>query len=476
MRGRKEIDFSERYFTGMVMSFNAEVQDVDQVTKQVKISIPPETFTQEFNTVMVDLVKTTAVKGFRAGKAPRHLVERMHGERVKFEVANRLISRSLFDTVKEKSIDMIGEPDIDVSAIEPGKELSFTAQISVFPKPEIANYESVAIEVQKREVTAADVDQLVDKLLQTKATTEKIEDRKVVQKGDVIDAMLTVTLDGETESSRPEPLQVQVGEAVLPPELDEGIIGMSVDEVKVIDGKVPDSHRDESMRGRPAKYEVTLKGISKKILPELNDSFVESLGRVSKTVLELRVELTKQLESENEKAQTNDIQVAVLDKLVAANEFMVPQVLVDEEIRGLLVRFGMVNPQQVDVSKIDASRFRAGLGEIAAKRVRGSILVDRIAEMENITATPEEFEKWCVDFAAQNSLAVDDVKRYFGDKQRVAQQMAEIVREKVLVLLRGRAKISFVDKVEVAAEAGVEESEATEKKPRKKAAKKEKPE
>lgn len=107
------------------MSFSAEVQDVDQVTKQVKISIPPETFSEEFNTVIVGLMKNSNVKGFRAGKAPRHLVERLHGERVKFEVANRLISRTLYDTVREKSIDMIGEPEIDVSAIEPGKRAQF---------------------------------------------------------------------------------------------------------------------------------------------------------------------------------------------------------------------------------------------------------------------------------------------------------------------------------------------------------------
>lgn len=455
------------------MSFEAEVLDVDTVTKQVKISIPPETFSQEFDTVIVDLMKSSNVKGFRAGKAPRHLVERLHGERVKFEVANRLISRTLFDTVKQKSIDMIGEPEIDVSAIEPGKELSFTAQIYVFPKPEIKSYDKISVEVQKREVATNDVDQLVEKLRHSKAVTNKIESRTVVQKGDVIDASLTVLLDGETEPSRPEPLQVQVGLGMLPDELDQGILGMTVGEDKVIEGKVPDSHRDESLRGKPARYSVSLSGLAEKVLPELDDAFVESLGRTAKTVLELRVDLSKQLEDENSKASANDIQVAVLDKLVAENPFQVPQVLIDEEIRALLVRFGMVNPQQVDVSKVDVTRFREGLGEIAIKRVRGSIVVDRIAEMEKIAATPEEFEKWCVDFAAQNSLPVDDVKRYFGSQERIAQQMAEIAREKTLEFLREKAKVAYVDKVaeEPAAESATEEKKSAKKSSAKKKSK-----
>lgn len=457
------------------MSFNAEVLDVDQVTKQVKISIPPETFSEEFESVIGNLVKTSAVKGFRAGKAPRQLVERMHGERVKFEVANRLISRTLFDTVREKSIDMIGEPDIDVSSIEPGKELNFTAQISVFPKPEVSGYESISVEVQKREIKASDVDDMIEKIRHTKATSKKLESRDIAEKGDVIDASLSVTLEGETEPSRPEPLQVQVGMGFLPEELDAGIVGMKVGEEKVIDGKVPDTHREEQLRGKPARYAVTLKGLSEKVLPELNDAFVESLERSAKTVAELRAEFEKQIEGENQKAIDNDIQVAVIDKLVEGNMFPVPQVLVDEEIRALLVRFGMVNPQQVDVSKIDVTRFRAGLGEVALKRVRGSILVDRIAEKEKITASADEFEKWCVDFAAQNNLPVEDIKKYFGTPERVAQQLAELSREKALKFLRDKSQVALVDKVEEKAEDDSSaEPAAEEKKPRKKAAAKKK--
>jgi trigger factor len=454
------------------MNYNAEIQDLDQVTKKVKISIPPEAFDQEFNTVIVDLMKTSTVKGFRAGKAPRHLVISMHGERVKFEVANKLISRSLYDTVREKSIDMIGEPELDVPAIEPGKELTFTAQISVFPKPEIADYSKVSVEVLKREVKSEDLDQQMKKLLETKATIKKIDDRDTVKKSDVIDAQLTVAIEGQEESTRPEPLQVQVGESMLPEDLDQGILGMKIGEQKTIDGKVPDSYREVNLRGAPAKYTITINGISEKILPELDDQFVASLERSAKTVAELKKELNDQLDLENKKSQANDIQVAVLDKLVEANQFDVPQVLIDEEVRALLVRFGMVNPQQVDVNKIDVSHFRAGLGEIAAKRVRGSIIIDRIAEKEKITATPEEFEKWCIDFAAQNSLPADDVKKYFGTKERIAQQMAEIVREKTLESLRDRAKVSFVDKIEEKPAKSEESAEAEpkEKKPRKKAA------
>lgn len=456
------------------MSFNAEVQDVDQVTKQVKISIPPETFSKEFDSVIVNLVKTSAVKGFRAGKAPRHLVERMHGERVKFEVANRLISRTLFDTVREKSIDMIGEPDIDVSTIEPGKELSFTAQISVFPKPEVGAYDSIEVEVLKREVKSSDVDEQIEKLRHTKSTTKKIEDRQSAEKGDVIDASLTVLLEGEKESSRPEPLQIQIGMGMLPEELDRDIVGMKIGEEKTIVGKVPESHREEHLRGKPAHYTVTLKGLSEKVLPELNDAFVETLSRSAKNVADLRNEIQKQLEGENKKTIDNDVQVAVIDKLVAANSFPVPQVLIDEEIRALLVRFGMVNPQQVDVSKIDVTRFRAGLGEVALKRVRGSILVDRIAEKEKIVATPEEFEKWCVDFAAQNNLPVDDIKKYFGTPERISQQMAEISREKALEFLRAKARVNFVDKIEEKSEDASALEGGDEKKAKKKSSAKKK--
>ena len=450
---------------GVFMSFNAEVNDIDQVTKQVKISIPPETFSKEFNTGIVELMKTSKVNGFRAGKAPRQIVERQHGERIKFEVANRLISKTLFETIRERSIDMIGDPDIDVPSIEPGKELNFTAKISVFPKPEIEGYDAVAVEVQRRDVAAADVDGLVEKLRESKATTKKIETRSVAQEGDVVDASLTVRLESEAESSRPEPLQIQIGKEMLPPELDSGIVGMSIGEEKIIEGKVPESHRDKELRGQPATYTVTLNGISEKVLPEFDDAFVESLEREAKTVSELRADLTKQLETENKKALDNDAQVAILDKLTEKNEFLVPQILIDQEIRSLLVRFGMVNPQQVDVEKVDVTRFREGLREIAIKRVRGSIIVDRVVEKEKLTVTAEEFDKWCTDFALENKHGVEDVKRYFSNKERLAPQMAEIAREKGLEFLRSRAKITLVDKVEEAPSAAeVEDSGEKEEK------------
>jgi trigger factor len=299
--------------------------------------------------------------------------------------------------------------------------------------------------VKKNEPKAEDIDSSILKLREQRATTKPIEGRQTVQAGDVISGTLLVQIEGEAEATRPEPLNVQIGQGVLPEDIDKGIVGLEVGGTREIKGTVPDSYRDEGLRGKAARYTVTLASIAEKILPELNDEFVATLGREAKTVQELRSEIEKQLADEAKKTLDNDIQVAVLDALVEKNPFLVPQALVDQEIRSLLVRFGMVNPEKVDVASINVTRFRDGLGEVASKRVKGSIVVDRVVELEKLTATADDFDAWMKRFSEENRLGLEDVQRYFSSKERVAQQMMEISREKGIEFLRSNATVKFTE-------------------------------
>lgn len=428
------------------MDTKSSLHDIDEVTKQLKVEIPIEMIDREIDTVLSNLSKTTKVKGFRPGKAPRQMVEQMHGERVRYEVANRLISSTLYDLVKKHQLDMIGDPEIDVSNFEAGKEIQYTANISLFPKPEVKNFSKFEVEVQKREVTPKDVDQVIDRIRTSKATTKKLDFRNKAQAGDVIDSMLEVKIEGVEEQTRPEPLVIGLGEGNLPKELEEGIIGMEIGQTKEIEGKMPEDHREESVRGKKTIFKVTLNSLSEKILPELDDDFAKTLEFGVQSVLELRLDITKRLEQENEKETKNDIQAAILAQLLDSTPFQVPQILVDEEIRQLISRSGIVDPSKTDLSKISVDPFRKELGEAATKRVRTAILVDRIGEVEKLAATEEDIDKSVAEIAEQNGISKEEVKKFFMDKERIVRFVLEITRNKVLDFLRERTTVKYTDK------------------------------
>jgi trigger factor len=425
------------------MEVKSVVQDIDPVTKQIKVSIPAETVTQEISSAITDLAARANLKGFRPGKAPRAMVEKLHGPRVRLEVANRLISNSLSKLVKDHSIDMIGAPEIDVASFEPGKEIEYTAQVSVFPKPEIVGYDSLKVSVPKGEITDEDVEQVIERIRQSKATTKKLDFRNVAQKGDVVDAALLVELEGEPPS-RPEPLVVGLGEGKVPVELEDGIVGMEVGQSKEIVTVVEAEHPNKQIAGKKTTYKVTLNGLSERVLPELTDDFVKGLSFGPQTVLELRIETRKQLEEQAAQELKEKTHQAILDQLLEKNEFPVPNVLIDDEIRNLLVRNGVLDPKRADIEKLNMEPFRERLGEVAKKRVRTAVLVDAVGKKEGIKASDDDINAALKDIADKNGLPVEEVRKFFLQSEQNVGFFVELGRNKVLDFLHGKAEVSFV--------------------------------
>jgi trigger factor len=423
----------------------SSIEDVNEVTRQATVRISADIVAREYDSALLKLGQTAKLKGFRAGKAPRPLLEKMHGKRVRLEVANRLISDSLGDLLKELEDNVIGTPEIELSSFEPGKHIEYTANISLFPNPEIGGYDHFEISIPKREVKDSDIDKAIENICQSKATHRKIESRDEVQSGDVIDALLEVNVPGQ-ESSQPEPLVIGLGEGHLPEQLEHGILGMKVGETKEIIVELPEDHPNQELRGKTATYKVELNSISDKILPELDDNFVKSLGfKEVQTVIELRLDIRKRLEEEQKKASSGEIREGVLEQLLEQNDFMVPQVLIDDEIRNLVIRNGLVDMSKVKDTVFPVDEWREAFGEIGLKRVKMAIIVDRVAEKEELGAKDEDLDAYVAEVSEANDIPVEEVKKFFLDKGRLVHTMLEVTRNKVLDFLEQRTSINYVE-------------------------------
>ena len=434
------------------MEVSSSVKDLDEITKQVQITIPAGLVTERVEAELKSLAAKTAIKGFRPGKAPRQVVDKLHRGRVIQEVVNDLMIANLSEVISRENMNIVGMPKVEVGSIETDKDITYTVTASIYPEPTVTGYESFDVSVPKHEVAASDVDEVVQRLLKSKSAINKVELRNKAQNDDVIDASVQVSIDGK-EPSRPEPLTVGLGEGRLPLELEAGIRGMEIGETKEISVTFNAEHPNQKLSGKTAVYKVTLNKISEKVPPELNDQFVESLGiPEAKTVVELRLNIRKRLEQEQERTGHEMVRQAVLEELLKRNQFKVPPALIEEEIRRMLVRAGIVDPAKIDVRELDVEPYREGLQVTAENRVRTTILVDKIADIEGIKAEENEIEKYVSEVAQGSGMPENDVKRLLLSDEHERSTRLEIVRSKVLDLLEKRAAVRFEENQKEAAD------------------------
>ena len=364
------------------MDFQSSVVDIDEVTKQISVTVPKERVAKEYETSVVSVSKSAKLNGFRPGKVPRHMVERLMGDRIRYDVTNRLINESLRGAFEQHKLEVVGEPEVDLKEMEPAKALEFTAKVALYPQPSISNYLNRKIDVVKKVVGDKELAESLERLREAKAELKPIEDRKVAEKGDVVALSVSVQADGG-EFSRPEPFVDEIGAGKLPADVEAQIVGMTVNDAKDISSVASDDHANPEMRGKSLAYKVTLHGLFTKNMPELSDELVKSLGFGVETVDALKAKIKEQLSQQAEEDMKNEAQGALLDLLIKENPFKVPQVLVDEEIRGIVARYGFAG-RDADAQSIDITPFRGQFEEFALNRIRGAIVIDRIGSTEEV--------------------------------------------------------------------------------------------
>ena len=426
------------------MNNSTEVSDIDEVTKRLKVSIPAETVEQEVESGLKEVSRTAKIKGFREGKAPRDMVEKLHGGRVRLDVANRLISDGLNHALKENKIEVIGQPEIDVSQFEPGQDLVFTAEVSVFPSPTISQYEKFEVSVPRRTAGDQEVDQAIASFLESRATLRPLEFRNAAKAGDVADLSVAIAL-GEADYDRPEPLVTRLGDHRLPEDIETGLEGLEKGETRELSTVLAADHPDEKLRGQTVRYRITLNALSERILPEITDDFVSGLEMDVKTVLEMRVKVREGLDKQLAEEARREAHGAIIRKLLEANSFLVPQVIVDDQIRSMLVNSGALDTRKVDPNRVSMDPFREKLGGYALERARTAIVLDRIGEQENLRATDAEIEKELERIAGESRLEKAQVDKFFREQGRLISLALDLSRNKVMEFLEQRAKISYTE-------------------------------
>jgi len=424
------------------MDFQSSVQDIDEVTKKITVVVGKERVSQEYESSVKQVGRTARVDGFRPGKVPRQMVERLLGDRIKFDITNKLINEGLKSAFETHSLNTIGQPQIDLKEMQTQKELEFTATVELLPEPKIAGYFDRTVEVEKKEVCDEDVTQALDQLVESRAQLEPIEGRTVLQDGDV--AALSVAIKVEDgEFSPAEPFVDQIGLGRLSKQVEQQLVGMETKADKEIEIVADEEHPVEGIRGKKATYKVSLHGIYSKKLPSVDDEFVKSLAMGVESVSALKDKVRAQLVEQAENNSKIDAQGALMELLVKEHEFKVPPSLVDDEIREMVVRMGF-SGKNVSPEEIDVTPFRQYFEEAALKRIRTAIIVDRIGLQEQIKTEEADTRAMLAKVAEQNNVSIEVATKALLDKSRIGGFLSEVRRTKILELLMSKTKVAHV--------------------------------
>ncbi len=384
---------------------------------ELEVSVDAEAFNKAINAVYKKQVKNINIPGFRKGKAPRAVVEKMYGKEVFYEDAvQQVYPSALSDAITEADIRFVATEDIDVTEIgENG--FTFKAVIVVYPEITIDGYKGVEIEAVSAEVTEEKINEEIDKARQRASSVATVEDRPA-QDGDITVIDFEGFKDGVAfDGGKAENYSLTLGSGNFIPGFEEQIVGHNTDEEFTINVTFPEDYQVDDLAGAPVEFKIKLHEIKTRVLPELDDEFVKDVSEEASTVEEYKAEISKTLAEDLEKERENDIENKLVDALVEKVEGEIPQAMYDNKVTDMMREFEMrLRSQGLDLATymqytgLTEDTFREQYADEAVKRVKIRLALEKIAEVESIEATEEDLENEFKKLAEAYNMEVEKVK------------------------------------------------------------------
>lgn len=434
------------------MEIRVELEDLSSVKKKLRIEIAAEIARKEVERVANHYKKRVRLPGFRPGKAPVELVKRRFQKDIRQDVLQQLVPESYEQAVKEKGLQPLGRPSLENMDFEEGKPLLYEARFEVEPQVQLPEYRGLEVSAEEKPVTDDEIDQEIENLREKQARLVSTREPSV-RDGDYA----VVDLQGQAldePGGRPaakgsrapiveENLLLKVGDEKTLQAFNETLAGMKVGEEETCEVQYPPKYPKAELAGKRVLFNVRLKEVKKKELPEVNDEFARDVGDYE-TLVQLRGKLKEELEANRLRNRENDLKNRLIDKLIEARDFEVPDVLIeeriDDKIRDLAYN---IAAQGVDPSKanVDWSKVRAQLQPEAEKEVRARIILEKIANQENLEVSKEDLESELDQLANSMNRPKEKVRQHFQQENRMENLRHQILTREALNLVFENAKV-----------------------------------
>jgi trigger factor len=407
----------------------------------LEISIPVHEVESETDRVVADVMKRAKLPGFRPGKVPVSLVKKQFASDIRKRVLEALIPKFLDKQFEAENLKVVGTPDIKDVHYHAGEPLTFTAEFEVVSQIELQEYKEVEVPYHDPEVTDEDVAKRLDEFREQKAQYVNIDPRPLVD-GDHAVVALESLSGVEGEPVKQEEMVLEIGGADTFDAFTENLRGVTPGEEKEFEVTYPAEFGAQRLAGRTVRFHATLKGLRRKELPELNDEFAQDLGDY-RNVDELREAVRKSTLAQRQYEAQQAAKDLIVEKLVDAHDFPVPEVFVERQIRNRVenslraMAAEGVDPKSI---KLDWEKVRETQRDKALREVKASLLLTRIAEREAIGATRDEVDKEVERLARQQREPVAALQMKFEKDGTMGRIASHIQTEKTLSFLFEHAR------------------------------------
>jgi trigger factor len=408
---------------------------VEGCKHELEISIPVDAVTEETGKATEKVRQKVHLKGFRAGKAPASMVSKMYSSQIRQEVLEALVPKYFEKRVQDEQLKVVGSPNYKDVHFHDAQPLTFKAEFEVYPELDLAEYRGVEIEYKDPDVTDEDVTTRIDEIRDSKAQFVNVDPRPL-ESGDYAVVALE-SLSGADEPIRSDEVQVLLGGAETLAGFTENLTGSSPGDEKEFDVTYPEDYGREQLAGKTVRFRVEVKGLRRKELPELNDDFAQDMGDF-RTLDEFRAAVRKSIVAQREAEAQRAAKDAIVDKLVDANEFPVPEVFINRQIENRVeTRLRSLAEQGMDPNsfKLDWEKIREAQKPQALREVKASLIMTKVAEKESIFATQDEVDQEINRIAAQQKQPVAVMRRKLGEDGSINRIVSHIQTEKTLNFL-----------------------------------------
>jgi trigger factor len=426
------------------------VENVSSVKKIMNVEVPEETVVHELNEAYKALKKTAKIKGFRKGKAPRSVLERLFKKDVHNDVSSKLIQDSFIEALKEADLDIVAKPEIDPPGLDVKGPYTYAVTVEIKPEIQDIDFKNLTLKKNLYHATDEEMDAQLKMLQKNLAKQTPIAEVRGVRENDFVLIDYEGFKNGKpfAETQKTENHTMKVGEGHILKELDDQLIGMKTGDNREIKVKFPEDYHNAKLASQEITFQVTLHEIREEVLPEIDDEFAKNFGQYE-TLDDLKTAITKNLDEGYTKRAEQEMNEQIFKSLISKTEFELPDSMVDYELERIIEeveRTLAYHNKTMEDQGLTRESLLEQHRELAEKKVRRHLILDKIVQQENMTLSDEELENAFNDMAQGFKQPVEEIKKYYSQNEDTLEIFKQTLLEKRAIDLI--IKNSIIEEVE----------------------------
>ena len=425
-----------------------QVEKLEKNMAKLTVEVPAEQFVEAIGHAYKKNKNRFNVPGFRKGKVPQAMIEKMYGSEVFYEdAANEVIGQTYGDAAKESGLDIVSRPSIDLVQIEKGKNFIYTAEVAVKPEVTLGQYKGVEVEKANAEVTDEDVEKELKRAQEQNSRLVTVDDRPVAD-GDQVVIDFDGYVDGKRfDGGKSEDYPLTIGSHTFIDTFEDQLIGKNLGEECEVNVTFPAEYHAAELAGKPAVFKVKIKEIKYKELPELNDEFA---GEVSEfeTLDEYKADIRKKLTESKEKQAATENENRVVEAVVKNATMEIPEAMIDSQLDNMVSEYarnmqnhGISLEQYMQYTGMTIDKLKEQMRPQAVKRIETRLVLEAVVKAENIQVTDEKVDEEIGKMAAAYKMEPEKLKGYMGEAE-IASMKEDLAVQEAVDFLVAEAKLA----------------------------------